>query len=233
MHTAPLLFFHGLEHIREEIEYTLSRNSDVIAYNSAPLLKVTGELVGDEDKGEARRLFRLKNGGDIAYVSWTQAIEALKYHVDTLLKLFFMQAQMPDLSFENMKSLGNIGFDARQMILSDAHLKIGDESGAWIEFFERECNVIKEFLKMMNTSWADEIDNIEVEHVITPFIQNDEDALINRCMKGNGGKAIFSQLESIEMAGYSNDPKGTLNQIQKEDKADRQARMNNLFEGAE
>ena len=46
-------------------------------------------------------------------------------------------------------------------------------------------------------------------------------------------KAIFSQLESIEMAGYSNDPKGTLNQIQKEDKADRQARMNNLFEGAE
>lgn len=206
---------------------------DVIAYNSAPLLKVTGELVGDEDKGEARRLFRLKNGGDIAYVSWTQAIEALKYHVDTLLKLFFMQAQMPDLSFENMKSLGNIGFDARQMILSDAHLKIGDESGAWIEFFERECNVIKEFLKMMNTSWADEIDNIEVEHVITPFIQNDEDALINRCMKGNGGKAIFSQLESIEMAGYSNDPKGTLNQIQKEDKADRQARMNNLFEGAE
>lgn len=229
----PAPIFHGLEHIREEIEYTLSRNSDVIAYNSAPLLKVTGELVGDEDKGEARRLFRLKNGGDIAYVSWTQAIEALKYHVDTLLKLFFMQAQMPDLSFENMKSLGNIGFDARQMILSDAHLKIGDESGAWIEFFERECNVIKEFLKMMNTSWADEIDNIEVEHVITPFIQNDEDALINRCMKGNGGKAIFSQLESIEMAGYSNDPKGTLNQIQKEDKADRQARMNNLFEGAE
>ena len=61
----PAPIFHGLEHIREEIEYTLSRNSDVIAYNSAPLLKVTGELVGDEDKGEARRLFRLKNGGDI------------------------------------------------------------------------------------------------------------------------------------------------------------------------
>lgn len=110
-------------------------------------MKVTGKLVGDEDKGETRRLFRLENGGDVAYVSWTQAIEALKYHVETLLKLFFMQAQMPDLSFDNMKSLGNIGFDARQMLLSDAHLKIGDESGAWIEFFERECNVIKAFLK--------------------------------------------------------------------------------------
>lgn len=225
--------YHGLTHIREEIEYTLSRNSDVIAYNSAPVLKVTGKLVGEEDKGESRRLFRLETGGDVSYVSWSQAIEALKYHVETLLKLFFMQGQMPDLSFENMKSLGNIGFDARQMILSDAHLKIGDESGAWIEFFERECNVIKEFLKFMNTDWKDEIDNVEVEHIITPFIQNDEAALIGRLQKGNGGKAIFSQLESIRMAGYSNDPAETLKQIQEEDKAVQQARVNSLFEGAE
>jgi hypothetical protein len=119
------------------------------------------------------------------------------------------------------------------MILSDAHLKIGDEAGAWIEFFERECSVIKEFLKLMNAGWKDEIDNIEVEHIITPFIQNDEDALISRIQKGNGGKAIFSQLESIQMAGYSNNPKETLDQIQEEEQASAQARVNNLFEGAE
>ena len=119
------------------------------------------------------------------------------------------------------------------MMLSDAHLKIGDEAGAWIEFFERECSVIKEFLKFMNTDWKDEIDNVEVEHLLTPFIQNDEDSLINRCMKGNGGKEIFSQLESIRMAGYSNDPEETLKQIQEEDKVALQARMNSLFEGAE
>lgn len=229
--TIPI--FHGLSYIREEVEYTLSRNSDVIAYNSAPVLKISGKLVGDEDKGESRRIIRLQDNGDVSYVSWSQSIEALKYHVETLLKLFFMQGQMPDLSFENMKSLGNIGFDARQMILSDAHLKIGDESGAWIEFFERECSVIKEFLKFMNTDWKDEIDNVEVEHIITPFIQNDEAALINRLQKGNGGKAIFSQLESIRMAGYSNDPKETLKQIQEEDKAAQQTRVNSLFESAE
>ncbi|WP_106828078.1 phage portal protein [Parabacteroides pacaensis] len=227
-----LPIYHGLSHIREEIEYTLSRNSDVIAYNSAPVLKVTGELVGDEDKGESRRLFRLKNGGDVSYVSWSQAIEALKYHVETLLKLFFMQGQMPDLSFENMKALGNIGFDARQMILSDAHLKIGDESGAWIEFFERECSVIKEFLKFMNTDWKDEIDNVEVEHVITPFIQNDETAMTDRLIKQNGGKAIKSQLETIKEAG-AKDPEATFKQIQKEEQALQQVRMNSLFEGAE
>lgn len=224
--------YHGLTHIREEIEYTLSRNSDVIAYNSAPVLKVVGEMIGNEDKGESRRLYRLKDGGDVAYISWSQAIEALKYHVETLLKFFFMQGQMPDLSFENMKSLGNIGFDARQMMLSDAHLKIGDESGAWIEFFERECSVIKEFLKFMNTDWKDEIDNVEVEHIITPFIQNDETAMTDRLIKQNGGKAIKSQLETIREAG-AKDAEATLLQIQKEDQASQQVRISRLLEGAE
>lgn len=223
--------FHGLTNIRKEIEYTLSRNSNVIAYNSAPILKVAGGIKGSEDKGESRRIFRTENGGDVSYVSWAQSIEALKYHVETMTNLFWSQSQIPDISFEKMKSLGNIGFDARQTLLTDAHLKVGDEAGAWIEAFERECSVIKSFLKMLNASWGKEIDNVEVEHTITPFIHNDEDAFVNRLSKLNGGKPIMSQLESIQQAGYSTDAQSTLEQIQEEDKASNAARMNSLFEG--
>lgn len=225
----PVPVFHGLTRIRGELEYTLSRNSDVIAYNAAPVIKIAGQIKGEEDKGESRRIYRVENGGDVSYVSWSQAIEALKYHVDTLLKLYWMQAQMPDVSFDNMKSLGNIGYDARQMLLTDAHLKVGDESGPWIEFFERECSVVKEFLKFMNTSWASEIDDIEIEHIITPFIQNDEDAMADRILKLNGGKPVMSQLESIQQAGYSNDAQATLEQIRKEDAEASQSRISNIF----
>ena len=84
----------------------------------------------------------------------------------------------------------------------------------------------------MNTDWKDEIDNGEVEHVITPFIQNDETAMTDRLIKQNGGKAIKSQLETIKEAG-AKDAEATLKQIQKEEQASRQARMNSLFEGAE
>ncbi len=223
--------YHGLSDIRQEIEYTLSRNSDVIAYNSAPILKVVGGIKGIEDKGESRRIFRVESGGDVGYVSWQQAIEALKYHVETLTNLFWSQSQMPDISFSQMKSLGNIGFDARQTLLTDAHLKVGDESGAWIEFFERETSVIKAFLKEMKKEWADEIDNIEVEHVITPFIQNDEKAEIEKWVSANGGKAVVSQIESIKNLGISSDPQKTLEQIQKEE--DFYNKKNDLFGGAE
>ena len=115
-----------------------------------------------------------------------------------------------------MKGLGNIGYDARQTLLTDAHLKLGDETGSWVEFLERECNVIKAFLKVMNKKWENEIDNVSVEHIITPYIQNDEMAEINKRMKANGNKPIESQLESIQKYGESSDAVVTLKQIQEE-----------------
>lgn len=217
----PKPIWYGLSCLREEIEYTVSRNSDVIAYNSAPVLKVIGKLQGNrEEKGESQRFFQTEVGGDVGYVAWQQAIEALKYHVDTLVKLYWSQSQMPDISFANMMSLGNIGFDARQTLLTDAHLKVGDESGEWIETFEREANVIKAFLAFMNIEFAKEIDNVEVEHIITPFIQQDEKATIERLQAANGGKPIMSQLDSIKAYGQSTDPEETLKQIREDEVAE-------------
>lgn len=209
--------YADLSYIRKEIEYTLSRNSDVIAYNSAPILKVAGGMKGGEDKGESRRVFRVENGGDVSYVSWAQSIEALKYHVETLTNSFWSQSQMPDISFEKMKDLGNIGYDARQTLLTDAHLKVGDEAGNWLEFLDRESSIVKAFLSLMNIQWKEEIDNVDVENIITPFIQNDEKNEIEKLTTANGGKPILSQLESIKALGYSNDPEATLKQIQEEE----------------
>ena len=230
----PRPVYDGLSVLREEIEYGLSRESNILAYNASPILAVTGALQGNEKKGETKRVWQLSNGGKIEYVSWNQAIDALKYQVDTLLKLFFMQSQMPDISFENMKALGNIGYDARMTMLMDAHLRIGDESGPWLEFFERENNVVKAFLKVMNVKWAKEVDNVDIENVITPFIQNDKKGLIETLTAGNGGKAVMSQLDSIKAFGESDDPEETLKQIQQEEASSTATRMNNVFdEGAE
>ena len=226
---APV--YHGLSKIREEIEYTLSRHSDVIAYNSAPVLKITGNLIGDEAKGESRRAYRLENGGDVSYVSWNQSVEALKYQVDMMIKLFFMQAQMPDISFDNLKGLGSIGYDARQTLFTDSHLKIGDESGAWVEFLERECNVIKAFLKKMKAAWENEIDNVDVEHIITPFVQNDEKYEIEKWMKANGDKPLIGHLESIRKAGVSEDPEETYKEYEEEQQASLESRVNDVFGG--
>lgn len=209
--------YKDLTPLREDIEYTLSRNSDVIAYNAAPLLKIIGQLIGREEKGESQRVYRMEAGGDMEYVAWAQAIEALSYQVQTEVNLFWSQGQMPDISFQNMKDLGDIGYDARQTLFMDAHLRIGDEAGAWVEALERECNIIKAFLKLMKVEWASEIDNVEVEHTVTPFQLKSEEAEINKYTKANGGKPVISQQESIQLAGLSADPTKTMETIRAEE----------------
>lgn len=208
--------FQGLQMLREDLEYTVSRNSDIVAYNASPILKVKGSLVGEMQKGETRRVYRVTEGGDVSYVSWAQSVSALEYHVNTLLKYFWMQSQMPDISFENMKSLGNIGYDSRRTLLTDAHLKIGEESGPWLEFLNRECNVIKAFLKKLNVKWANEVDKVGVEHVITPFIIEDEQAQLEYHMKANGGQPVESQEESIMRIGKTQNVQETIRKINEE-----------------
>lgn len=226
--------YEGLTEIREEIEYTLSRNSDVIAYNSAPILKVVGELKGFESKEDSRRIFRVQNGGDVSYVSWSQSVESLKYQIDKLFNLFWMQSQMPDISFDSMVKLGNIGYDARQTVLTDSHLRINDEANVLVESLERECNVIKAFLKAINVKdklFVQEIDNVTVEHIITPYRQNDEKAHIENIMTMNGGKPLISHKDSIRMGGYTTDAEETYNTIREEQSQENDSRMESVFGG--
>lgn len=213
--------WEGLQGLRQDTEYTISRNSDVIAYNSAPILKVVGNRVGNEEKGEDYRLFEMDEGGDVEYVTWSQAQEAVNNHVNTNLRFFFMQAQMPDISFSTMANLGSIGYDARQTLLTDAHLKVGSESGEWIEGFEREANVIKAFLPIINPlwdtpEWRAKINGIEVEHIITPFIQGADKAKAEYLMECTAGKPIMSQREAIAELGHSNNAEETMRQINQE-----------------
>ncbi len=206
----PRPIWDGLCRLREDIEYTISRNSDVLAYNCAPILKVAGSIIGEEQKGETRRIYRVMEGGDVSYVSWAQSIAALEYHIKTLLNLFFMQAQIPDISFENIRNLGNIGYDARKMLFTDAHMKVGDESGPLIEFLEREGNVIKAFLKKLNVNFReDDIDAVQIEHTITPFIQEDDMLNINKWKSAGGDVPLVSPLEAISNAGLSDNPEKT------------------------
>lgn len=228
--SRPDSIYDEVSAIRNEIEYTVSKNSNVISYNSSPILKVVGQIFGEEKRNEDYRLFRMEEGGDVDYVTWNQSVQAVTSHIADMKELFWNLTQLPDISFSNMQKLGNIGYDARETLLTDAHLKVGDESGPWIEFFERETSVVKSFLKQMKPDWATLIDDIEVEHVITPFIQRNEISEIQKRMTANGGKPIESQRESIQRYGRSSDPDDTLKQIRSEEIESTQNGVSDLFE---
>jgi hypothetical protein len=218
----PIPIWEDATNNTKEIEYTLSRQSDIIRKNSAPILTIKGKLINN-DKPEsdvAREVYQMEGENtDIRYVTWTQQVEATKFYTDTLKKNMDEELQLPNLSLENTKGLGAISGEARKTLLTDAHLKVGEESGDIIEFLDRECNVVKAFLELINTKWKGKTSSVNIKHKITPFIQNDEDADITKIAKATGGEPIASRMTGIRRLGWVEDSEAENALIEKEQAA--------------
>jgi hypothetical protein len=220
----PTPAWEDTTNIVSEIEWALSRNGNYLRNNSRPFLAIfVDEAIpfNKSPKGEqyAKDVGQYPKGSDVKYITWDQAVENLKFFVGELRQSFFTQLQLPDWSYESMKTTPMSG-EARKQMFIDAQLKVKDESGRLLETFDREVNVVKSFLKIMMPNRAKDIDSLQVETVITPFAINDEKEAIDNIMTATGHKPIMSQREGIEEFGRSNDVDKTMQQIAEESKID-------------
>jgi hypothetical protein len=221
--TRPTSVWEDTSNIVYEMEWALSRNGNYLRRNSKPIFVVCAdeEVTFDgEKKDDFKSVFQYPSGTRAEYVTWQQAIENLKFFITELRQAFFTQLQLPDWSYENMKSTPMSG-EARKQMFIDAQLKVKDESGRLLEMLDREVNIVKAFLKtMLPATEHKDIDSLQVETLITPFTINDDKEIISNLMQATGGKAIMSQREGIENLGWSSDPEKTLREIKDEEKID-------------
>lgn len=207
-----------------ELEWAVSRNGNYLRTNSRPLLMaaVSEDInYGNEPKADAafRDIVQYPAGSTLQYVTWNQAIDNLKYFVTELKQTFFTQLQLPDWSYENMKSSPMSG-EARKQLFIDCHLKVKDEAGDWIEFLDREVNVVKAFLKqMLPEEWGADIDALTVENVMTPYTIDNRKEEVEILLLKNGQKPLASQRETIQSLGESEDVDATMEEIQRESEA--------------
>lgn len=208
-----------------EMEWAVSRNGNYLRQNSRPILMAAlDEQVNFNQSPGTDRAFRdivqYPKGSTLQYVTWNQAIDNLKFYVNELRQMFFTQLQLPDWSYENMKTSPMSG-EARKQLFIDCHLKVKDESGRILEGLDREVNVVKSFLKLMLPSeWAADIDALRVENVITPYVITDDKDTVELLMMKNGNKPLMSQRESILELGESEDVDKTLDEIRQADVED-------------
>lgn len=214
----PTPIWEDSSRIVYEIEWALSRNGNYLRKNSKPIFVVLADEViqyGDEqsENKEFRSVMQYPKGSTAQYVTWTQAIENLKFYVSELRSMFFTQLQLPDWSYEKMSQQALSG-ESRKQLFIDAQMKVHDESGRLLEGFDREINVIKAFLKTaLPERYHADIDELKVEVKITPFSITDTKETVDMLMTANGGEPIMSQRESIEEFGHTDNVDKTLEEI--------------------
>lgn len=199
-----------------EAEWTISRNGNYIRKNARPLWAVFSDNNIQHGKSGWNTntdldVVQYGQGDKAGYVTWQQATESIKYQVETIYRDFFRSLQLPDMSMENMKATPMSG-EARKMMFIDAQLKVADESGRWLEFFDREINVIRAFLKKMYPQLSDAIDSLAVDVEITPYTINDESERVENLVRATSGK-IMSQRTAISNLGYVDDVQKELDEI--------------------
>lgn len=220
----PTPIWEDTSRIVFEIEWALSRNGNYLRKNSKPVFVVFADEqieYGDEqdENREFRSIMQYPKGSTAQYITWAQAVENLKFYVTELRQSFFTQLQLPDWSYESMKASPMSG-ESRKQLFIDAQLKVRDESGRLLEFFDRESNVVKAFLKVaLGSSYEADIDALPVKNEITAYTITDEKDTITNLTTANGGKPLISHRESIEMYGHSTDVDKTMQEIAEEEAA--------------
>lgn len=209
-----------------EAEWTYSYNGNYVRKNSRPNWVVFCDpqdkvKIGQEKDDErlGRNVLKYPANAKAEYKTWDQSIESIKFHTSELKSNFFMGLQLPDMSQESMKQTPMSG-EARKMMFLDAQQKVLDESGIWIEYFDRELSVVKAFACKMFPSYAEAFNALEVENVITPYTIREEGERINNYSNATGGKAVMSRRTAISRLGMVDDVDEEIKLIEDEEKVD-------------
>ena len=107
--------------------------------------------------------------------------------------------------------------EARQTLVIDAHLKVGEEQGDIILFLEREFAVVSAYMAVLNPAFKERLAHLSCEHTVTAFTFKDEEGSINKWSRACGDKALLSRKTAIAKSGLVENPDEEYEAIQEEE----------------
>lgn len=166
----------------DRLETLLSNFADTNDYHASPKILVTGQILEWAKKGESGAVIQMADGGNAQYLSWSQAPEAVKLEIDTLLRMIYTISQTPDISFENVKSLGGVSGVALELLFMDSHLKVQEKREIFDEYLQRRINVVKSYLATMNATpqFVADCNNTIITAEIKPLTLSDKNTALNQ-----------------------------------------------------
>lgn len=203
-----------------EAEWTLSRNGNYIRKNARPKVAIYSnkKVEGRGNDSDEVSVYRLPENSKMEYVVWQQATESIKFHIAQLREQYETEIQLPSIASRNMQEAAISG-ESRKMLFLEAQMKCISESGLWIEFLDREINVLRSFVAFIYPELAEAVNNVICDIIITPYQIHDISSTATMLSGGVKNK-IISRRTAINYLGLARDVEAELKEILNDNSSD-------------
>ena len=210
----------------DALEMRLSRLVDTNDYFSEPILKSFGqsslpskESVGkslefdievDPDSGKTYH-------GDAEYLVWQQSIESTKLELDEMKNEIHSGTSTPDISFENLKSIGNITGIGMKFMFLDAFIKSIEKMEIFGPAVQRSVSVIKALVSnVAQTKYKSALDANNIKVTFRSILPDDLKEYIDVLKAANGDKPINAQETITGLSPFTKDTQEEVARINSE-----------------
>lgn len=218
--------WYDVQSMIDRLETMQSNHGDTNDYSGSPILAASGNVKGFADKGEPGKFIQLEQGATLQYVVPESAPESMKLEFENLKNLIHLCTQVPDLSLQSLKGLGQIPSGAAfERLLLATYMKVRrKQKGAWGEATQRRINFMMRAAVSLDATLKPALD-MDITPDFGIFQIDDIADRIHNALNANGQEPIMSQEESIVFAGLSDDPAITYKKIK-----DEKAALGNVFD---
>lgn len=155
-------------------------------------------------------------------LSWDSSPESVKGEIAYLFNIIYTFTQTADISFENMKTLGNNTSGAAiRLMFTAPHMSANMKTEMYGEMFTRRSNIVTNGI--CNTGLyakgisLDVAENIDFEPVFTPYMPKNDTELLQLITTSIGGKQTTSQKRAIQLNPLNDDPDKIEQEIKEEE----------------
>ncbi len=210
-------------------EMRLSRMIDTNDYNADPILKTFDvyDLPNKDNVGkeisfsskvdpETNQTYH----GDAEYLTWSGSQPSVDKELEETKNEMYSGSSTPDLSFDNLKGIGNLSGVARRFMLMDAMIKASDHMETFGPVVTRCVSVVTAGISnITNIKYAQQLKGNLIDVEFGSILPDDLSETMQVLQMANGGKPVNSQRTITAQSPYTDDLEEELRLLEEEEKA--------------
>lgn len=210
-------------------EMRISRMIDTNDYNADPILKTfdVADLPNKDTVGKEISFASKVNPvnqelfhGDAEYLTWSGSQPSVDKELEETKNELFSGSSTPDLSFDNLKGVGNVSGVSRKFMLMDAIIKASDNMEVFGPVVQRCISIVTAGIcNITNLKYRTQLVNNLIDVEFGSILPEDLSETLQNLSIANGGKPINAQRTITAQSPFTEDLDEEMKLIEQEESA--------------